>query len=171
MEPWISFFLKPAIFAGHPSLCTKALLGSRRIGVGTALVPSYAMRGSQKRVLAQILLIALSLLVPLQSFAEDPAEVNRWALVDCLRKLAARAQNCYHTRGIDGGMDGSFQIITLSQLVDYPENAYGYFVLSSPGNESFDLTGVGREIGRDGINPIEVEITVYADSVFLWHNN
>lgn len=104
-------------------------------------------------------------------FAEDPADANRQALEDCLRKIAARAQVSFHTPSADGGLGGSFAHSVLSYFLSWPVNAYGSFCLFSPTATSIAFCAVGVEKGRDGTNPIEMEIVVYSDSVSVWHNN
>jgi len=96
--------------------------------------------------------------------ADDPASANREAIVICLRNMAARAQRWYHTSISEDGWSGTFAIATLSALISRPVNAYGSFTLSSPSATSLVLTGTGVETGNDGATPVEVVVTMYADS-------
>ena len=141
------------------------------LSLALRLQSTSAMTSYVKMVGLVALSVALLLAAPRRLFAEDPADANRQALEDCLRKIAARAQVSFHTPGSDGGSSGSFANMTLNRLMSWPVNAYGFFVLSSPSATSIVLTGVGIEIGRDGVNPIEVEVVVYSDSISVWHNN
>ena len=100
-----------------------------------------------------------------QLLADDPASANREIIVHILRAVAMKAQLYYHTPASEHGGGGSFATLGLNQLVLIPATAYGYVVLTSPRATSVTLTGVGRELGYDGSNLVEVEIIVYPDSV------
>jgi hypothetical protein len=96
---------------------------------------------------------------------EDPASVNREALVRCLKRLALNAQAYYYRPLSERGGAGSFMNLTLGELTLEPVNAYGVFTLSPPAVVSAHLTGVGRELGYDGTSATEVEALIFSDSV------
>jgi len=111
---------------------------------------------------------ALALLISTVSgFADDPVAANREALVKCLVKMAARAQEYYLTPTSEGGGGGSFANMILGYLTTWPVTAEGSFVLYSATATSTVLGGTGFETGFDGSSPTQAVLTVYADSVTL----
>jgi hypothetical protein len=99
------------------------------------------------------------------ALAEDPASANREAIYRVLWNLSLRAQKYYYTRVAENGGQGDFSALTLAQIANGFENAYGDFTLSSAGSSSVTLTGDGIEVGNDGATAVEVQVIVYADSV------
>jgi len=111
--------------------------------------------------------VAFLLASAVSVFADDPVSANREALVKCLIKLAARAQEYYHKPVSEGGGGGSFATLYLAQLTSWPNNEDGSFVLVSAAATSIVLSGTGIETGFNGTNPAQAYLTVYADSVTL----
>ena len=117
--------------------------------------------------IARLVTLGVLLSFPGRVDAEDPGSVNRRAILSGIRMLALRAQDYYHTSGLDLGGGGSFAYLQLSRLTHRPSNANGSFQLSSPTATSVQLTGTGVEMGFNSSFPVEIEATVYADSVSI----
>jgi len=105
------------------------------------------------------------------AFADDPVAANREALVKCLVKMAARAQEYYLTPTSEGGGGRSFANMMLGTLTTWPQTADGSFVLVAASSSNCVVQGTGVETGNDGSSPTQVIITVYADSLTLVLNN
>ena len=74
-----------------------------------------------------------------------------------------------------GGGSNSFGGLTIAKLTNMPSNANGSYILSPDpvpgGTTSITITGTGIERGNDGATPVEIEMTVWADSLFMVANN
>jgi len=108
--------------------------------------------------------------------AEDPTMANREALARDLANLALRAQDYYHRPSSKGGGGGSFVLLTadaagLSRLTSKVTNSNGTYQISTAGTAtSVVITGNGTMKGTDG-NPLDFDMTVFADSMSLIINN
>src|SRR5262245_42314098 len=122
-----------------------------------------------------IILVGIAIAVGIVFFQDQSAATNRDELSNDLIHLAARAQKYYRTPSVMGGGSNSFCRMTLSYLTQNPSNPNGSYTLSpdpAPGGAtSIVITGVGTETGVDGATPVEIEMTVWSDSVFLVMNN
>jgi hypothetical protein len=122
-----------------------------------------------------MVLISIAVVVGIFVFQDQSAATNRDELSNDLVHLAARAQKYYRTPSVIGGGSNSFGGMTMAQLTSRPSNANGTYALSPEpvpgGTSSVTLTGTGTETGNDGTTPVEIEMTVWADSLFMVVNN
>jgi hypothetical protein len=122
-----------------------------------------------------MIVIAVAIFVSVGLFMNSASAANRDAMMDDLMKLAARAQVFYMKPGVLGGGGRSFSQITadvhgmqrLVNTVNYPySNMNGTYQIAGAGNDSrVILSGVGREIGQDAVNPVVITLEVFPDSV------
>lgn len=133
--------------------------------------------GTQQLLLIVLVVILLGIMVAaaIFIFRDQSAATNRDELSNDLVHLAAQAQKYYRKPSILGGGSNSFTGLTLSNLTSNPTNANGsYSMTPDPvpaGTLSINIVGTGTETGNDGATPVEVEMTVWADSLFMVSNN
>jgi hypothetical protein len=126
-------------------------------------------------IILGVVLIGIAIAVGIYLFQDQSAATNRDELSNDLVHLAARAQKYYRTPAVVGGGSSSFAGMTMAQLTGRPSNANGTYTLSPDpvpgGATSVTITGTGTETGNDGSTPVEIEMTVWADSLFMAVNN
>jgi Tfp pilus assembly protein PilE len=122
-------------------------------------------------IILGVIVVGIAVAVGITMFQDNAVSANRDAVTNDLVNLAARAQQYYRRPTSLGGGQGSFANVILTDLTSKPSNANGTYVLSSPTATSVVLTGTGVETGNDGSTPVEVEMTVYADSMTTVVNN
>ena len=130
------------------------------------LVKNEISMGTRTFIVA-ICAVAVLITSTISVLADDPVSSNREAVVKCLLKMAARAQEYYRIPVSEGGGGGSFANMILVYLTTWPATADGSFVLYSATATSIVLAGIGIETGFDGSSPTGAVLTVYADSVSL----
>jgi Tfp pilus assembly protein PilE len=122
-------------------------------------------------IILGVIVVGIAVAVGITMFQDNAQSANRDAVTNDLVNLAARAQQYYRRPTALGGGQGSFATVELEDLTSKPSNANGTYVLSSPTATSVILTGTGVETGLDGSGLVEVEMTVYADSMVTVVNN
>ncbi len=129
--------------------------------------------GSQQLLLIVVamVLIGISVAIGVWMFIDQGTSTNRDALSNDLVQFAAQAQKYYRKPSTLGGGNNSFGGLTLSRVTSKPTNANGTYELSpdpAPSTAtSVSITGTGIEVGLDGTNPVEVTMTVWADSILI----
>jgi len=133
--------------------------------------------GTQQLLLIVLGMILLGIAVTagIIMFQDQSAATNRDEISNDLLNLGAQAQKYYRRPAVLGGGSSSFSGMTMGRLTSAPTNANGSYVLSPDpvpsGMTSVTLTGTGTETGNDGSTPVEVVMTVWADSLLIVANN
>jgi hypothetical protein len=133
--------------------------------------------GTQQLLLIVLGIILLGIMVvgAVFIFQDQSAASNRDEVANDLVHLAAQAQKFYRKPAVLGGGSTSFSGLTLLGLTNHPTNENGSYVLTPDpvpaGMTSIVITGRGMETGNDGSTPVEIEMTVWADSLFMVANN
>jgi type II secretory pathway pseudopilin PulG len=133
--------------------------------------------GTQQLLLIVLGIILLGIMVvgAVYIFQDQSASSNRDELSNDLVHMAAQAQKYYRKPAILGGGSNSFSGLTLAGLTKHASNANGTYVLSPDpvpaGTSSIVVTGTGVQIGNDGATPVEISMTVWADSLLMVANN
>jgi hypothetical protein len=133
--------------------------------------------GTQQLLLIVLGIILLGIMVigAIFIFRDQSASSNRDELSNDLVHMAAQAQKFYRKPAILGGGSNSFAGLTLSGLTKYASNANGSYVLTPDpvpaGQRSIVVTGTGIETGNDATTPVEIAMTVWADSLLMVANN
>jgi hypothetical protein len=133
--------------------------------------------GTQQLLLIVLGMVLIGIMVTagIFLFQDQASATNRDQLSNDLVYLAVQAQKHYRRPAVLGGGSNSFGGLTISKLTNQPSNANGSYVLSPdpvPGGvTSVTITGTGIERGNDGATPVEIEMTVWADSLFMVANN
>jgi type II secretory pathway pseudopilin PulG len=125
-------------------------------------------------IILGVIVVGLAVAIAVGIFADNAADRNRDAILSDMLHLVAQAQKYYRKPSIFGGGNSSYTGLTnnlqgmqkLVNTVTYPwTNANGNFYISTAGSDvSVFLKGVGREPGKDEVNPVVVTIAVYPDS-------
>ncbi|MFN0157526.1 MAG: hypothetical protein ACKVRP_05570 [Bacteroidota bacterium] len=120
-----------------------------------------------------LLVTAFALLFQLV-FGGDPAAENRDAVLRVLKNMATRAQEHYHLDVSQGGGHGAFNgstggvaIWAIGFLTSRPSTSVGSFVVATVSGNAIVIIGTGKVIGDDGCCPIEVDVTVFSDSIAI----
>ncbi len=118
-----------------------------------------------------VIIVGIAVVVGINIFSASSSNANRDAVVSDLTNLASMAQQYYRKPKAMGGGGNSFEGFT-DDLVpaSLKENANGTYAITA-GTTSITITGTGKENGFDGSSKIDVDMTVYADSVSTVNNN
>ncbi|MDH4069198.1 MAG: hypothetical protein OEV30_02125 [Ignavibacteria bacterium] len=133
--------------------------------------------GTQQLLLIVLGLILLGIAVTagIFLFQDQSAATNRDEIANDLVYFAAQAQKFYRRPAVLGGGSNSFGGMTMAKLTSNPSNANGSYVLAPDpvpaGITSITVTGTGTETGHDAATPVEVVMTVWADSLLIVANN
>ena len=126
-------------------------------------------------IILTVILVGIMIAVGIFMFKDQSAATNRDSISNDLVNFAAQAQKYYRRPSVMGGGSNSFGGLTLTKLTSVPSNADGSFSLTPDpvpaGTRSVVITGTGTETGNDGATPVEVEMTVWADSLLMVTNN
>jgi hypothetical protein len=126
-------------------------------------------------IILGVVLIGIMVTVGIFLFQDQASATNRDQLSNDLVYLAVQAQKHYRRPSVLGGGSNSFGGLTMTKLTNMSSNANGIYVLTPDpapaGATSVTITGTGIEKGNDGVTPVEIEMTVWADSLFLVANN
>lgn len=126
-------------------------------------------------IILTVILVGIMIAVGIFMFKDQSAATNRDAISNDLVSFAAQAQKYYRRPAVMGGGSNSFGGLTLEKLTSQPSNADGSFSLTPDpvpaGTRSIVITGTGTETGNDAATPVEVQMTVWADSLFMVTNN
>ncbi len=133
--------------------------------------------GSQQLLLIVIgvVIAGVSVAVGVWMFVDQSASTNRDEISNDLVQFAANAQKYYRRPAALGGGNNSFGGLTLARVTSKSVNANGSYTLSpdpAPASAaSVSITGVGLEPGTDGSNPVQLTLTVWADSILIVTDN
>ena len=98
--------------------------------------------------------------------------MNRDCVQNDLYNLASRAQQYYRRPAKLGGGAGSFVGTTIEKLTSKPANINGtYSIVSAENQNSLTLEGIGREVGQDGVHPLQLTAIVTPENVEFIVNN
>jgi len=126
-------------------------------------------------IIMAVILVGIMIAVGIFMFKDQSAATNRDGISNDLVNFAAQAQKYYRRPAVMGGGSNSFGGLTLINLTSQPSNADGSFALTPDpvpaGTRSVVITGTGMETGNDGASPVEIEMTVWADSLLMVTNN
>ena len=122
-----------------------------------------------------VVLIGIMVTAGIVLFQDQASATNRDQLSNDLVYLAVQAQKFYRRPAVLGGGSNSFGGLTMTKLTNAASNANGSYSLSPDpvpgGATSIMITGTGTEKGNDGATPVEIEMTIWADSLFMVANN
>jgi hypothetical protein len=133
--------------------------------------------GSQQLLLIVIcvVLAGVGVAVGVWMFIDQSAATNRDEISNDLVQFAASAQKFYRRPAVLGGGDNSFGGLTMTRVTSKATNPNGVYVLTPdpapPSTASVTITGLGRETGVDGSNPVQLTMTVWPDSILLVTDN
>ena len=122
-----------------------------------------------------IILLGIAVTAGIYMFQDQSSATNRDQVSNDLINLGAQAQKYYRRPAVLGGGSSSFGGMTMASLTSSPTNNNGSYVLSPDpvpgGTTTVTITGTGTETGNDGSTRVEVEMTVWADSILIVANN
>jgi hypothetical protein len=122
-----------------------------------------------------VVLIGIMVTAGIFLFQDQASATNRDQLSNDLVYLAVQAQKFYRRPTVLGGGSNSFGGLTMAKLTNSASNANGSYSLSPDpvpgGTTAITITGTGTEKGNDGTTPVEIEMTIWADSLFMVANN
>ena len=133
--------------------------------------------GSQQLMLIVIgvVIAGISVAIGVWMFIDQSTATNRDEISNDLIQLAAQAQKYFRRPATLGGGSNSFGGLTLQRLTSKPVNANGSYSLSPdpapPTATSINVIGVGRETGTDRTTPVQLTLTVWADSILIVTDN
>ena len=118
-------------------------------------------------ILLGVLLVGVAIAIGISLFADNAVMHSRDAITNEMIRLAARAQQYYRTpQSMMGGGHSFSGLDDIKLLTSASTGVVANYSLTNEGN-SITLTGVGKDLGRDGINPVTVVMVVLKDSMFL----
>jgi hypothetical protein len=133
--------------------------------------------GSQQLMLIVIgvVIAGVSVAIGVWMFIDQSTATNRDAISSDLMAFAAQAQKYYRRPAVLGGGSNSFGGLTLSRLTSKSSNANGVYSLTPdpvpPSAATISIVGLGKETGSDGSTPVQLTLTVWADSILLVTDN
>lgn len=133
--------------------------------------------GSQQLMLIVIGLViaGISVSIGVWMFIDQSTATNRDEISNDLIQFAASAQKYYRRPATLGGGNNSFGGLTLSRVTSKAANANGTYTLTPdpapPSASSVTITGTGIETGTDQSNPVQLTLTVWADSILIVTDN
>jgi Tfp pilus assembly protein PilE len=116
-------------------------------------------------IILGVIVVGIAVAVGITMFQDNAISANRDAVTNDLVNLAARAQQFYRRPTALGGGQGSYATVTLADLTSKPSNANGTYSQVSNTATQVILRGIGVEDGNDGATPVQVDMTVFADSM------
>ncbi len=118
-----------------------------------------------------LIVVAIAIMIGLELFMDSASQANRDAILLDLYYLANVAQKHYRTPLFMGGGGNSFRNFTMPTTYTRNENGTYQHIKQSHAKNHIHFEGVGRERGRDGSNPIRVEVRVEIDTVMIYDYN
>ncbi len=118
-------------------------------------------------ILLGVLIVGVAIAIGINVFSDNSTSHNRDAMTTEMLHLATRAQVYYRTpRSMNGGGNSFAGLDDIRLLIPNPNGINASYTLTNEGT-SITLTGVGKEPGRDGTNPVQVVLVVLKDSVYV----
>lgn len=116
-------------------------------------------------IILGVIVVGIAVAVGITMFQDNAVSANRDAVTNDLVNLAARAQQFYRRPTSLGGGGNSFTALgtDVTKLTKKPTNDNGTYTISSGGDQSMTLQGVGTE-KADGTNYVTMTVTVLPDS-------
>jgi hypothetical protein len=133
--------------------------------------------GSQQLLLIVIcvVLAGVGVAVGIWLFIDQSAATNRDEISNDLVQFGASAQKYYRRPATLGGGNNSFGGLTMTRVTSKPTNPNGTYVLTPdpvPASAaSVTITGIGIEMGVNGSSPVQMTMTVSADSLLIVTDN
>ncbi|RJP62011.1 MAG: hypothetical protein C4539_18955 [Ignavibacteriales bacterium] len=119
-----------------------------------------------------VIIVGIAVVVGINIFSASSSNANRDAVVSDLTNLASMAQQYYRKPTAMGGGGNSFVGFADNKVpASLLSNANGTYSIGTPTATSVVITGTGKENGFDGSTAIDIDMTVYADSVTTTNNN
>jgi hypothetical protein len=118
-------------------------------------------------IILGFLLIGIAIAVGISLFNDNSVSQSRDAITNEMVRLAARAQQFYRTpKSMQGGGHSFNGLNSIRDLTSGGNGIVGTYSLVNDGT-SITITGIGRDVGRDGVNPVRVVVVVLNDSLFI----
>ncbi len=137
-----------------------------KMGVVSAREKGTATIGMVMGILGTLISISVliySVSVGLNIYKSSSMRANRDALISNATAVISLAQQYYHNpKAINGG-DGSFEGFILPDIYKNSEN--GKIEIKIIGKDNMLLTGVGKEIGKDGINKVKIIMNIAPERI------
>lgn len=116
-------------------------------------------------ILAAII-VGIAIVMGINMFGENAVQANQDAVTQDVLTIASRAQGWYRRPAQMGGGGRSFVGLDLADINFQATNDNGsYAFAAAPVAGSFTIVGTGTEDGDSDNEPLEVQVTVYPDSV------
>ena len=112
-----------------------------------------------------ILIIGISILISINLYKANSVVANRDAVKSDIFNLGVRAQ-FYYLQPIDKG-GGGHSFIGFTIPTHLIETANGKYSLGNIDSKFLFIIGIGKGIGKDGSNPMKVEIKVLPNTIPL----
>lgn len=123
-------------------------------------------------IILALIVVAIAIVVGLGLFEDEAAASNRQAIIKDLHHLASLARKYYRTPTSVGGGGGTFEGFQMSPGMKQNANAaYDIFKKDHTGTNHMHFQGIGNEKGKDGTNPIRIELKVWLDDYELRPHN
>jgi len=115
------------------------------------------------------MILGTAIVVGVWLYTDTAQSMNRKTLIVNLHQIADMAQKYYRTPESTGGGDRSFTGFILPS--DIQQNANGTFSIAENDGSNVHIVAIGRETGRDGGQPIRVELVVHERTRELFEPN
>ncbi len=115
-------------------------------------------------ILAAII-VGIAIVVGINMFGQNAVQANQDAVTQDVLTIASRAQGWYRRPTSMGGGGKAFTGCTLALLNFPPSNDNGTYAPGTITPTTFEIIGTGTEDGGGAATPLQVKVTVFADSV------
>jgi len=117
-------------------------------------------------ILVGVIITAIAIAVGITIFQANAAGQNRDALSNDLQHLGARAQQYYRKPLALGGGDRSFVGFIISGKETQNDNGL-YSIVGGPTATKVQILGIGRELGDNQTDLIQLNLVVTPDSMYI----
>ncbi len=118
-------------------------------------------------IILGFLLVGIAIAVGISLFNDNSISHTRDAITNEMVRLAARAQQYYRTpKSMQGGGNSFHGLSAIGDLTSGGNGIVATYSLVNDGT-SITITGIGRDVGRDGVNPVKVVVVVLKDSLYI----
>ncbi len=115
-------------------------------------------------IILGVIIVAVAVIVGIYLFIASAEAANREAVLLDLQHVSTLAQKHYRVPAALGGGGNTFANFTFSPILAKNDNGTYQHIKLSHDKDHIHFEGVGVETGKDGINPIRIEVRVEIDT-------
>jgi len=112
-----------------------------------------------------IIVVAIAVVVGINQFSTSAAEANRDLLISDLNFISTLALAHYKKPVSIGGGGNSFANFEIPTVLLETANGTMEHTQTGHNKDHIHFTGIGKEIGDDGVSPIKIEFRIKTDEI------